>query len=51
MKSYFSVAAGFSLRLHRLESLCHHLTAAYYQSLSYVKTTWMASSGCRSRSS
>jgi hypothetical protein len=29
----FFVAAGFSLRLHRLESLCHRLTATwYYQS-------------------
>jgi len=25
------VAAGFSLRLHRLESLCYQLTAKWYQ--------------------
>ncbi|MFZ2089155.1 MAG: hypothetical protein WAU47_11300, partial [Desulfobaccales bacterium] len=27
----FLVAAGFSLRLHRLESLCHRLTATRYE--------------------
>jgi len=27
-----SVAAGFSLRLYRLESLCHPLTAKWFQS-------------------
>jgi len=26
------VAAGFSLRLHRLESLCYQLTAKWYKS-------------------
>jgi hypothetical protein len=31
IKGQSSVAAGFSLRLHRLESLCHHLTATWYQ--------------------
>jgi len=29
-KQIFFVAAGFSLRQHRLESLCHHLTATWY---------------------
>jgi len=31
LKRLFSVRAGFSLRLHRLESLCHLLTAIWYQ--------------------
>jgi cytochrome c peroxidase len=30
------VAAGFSLRLHRLESLCYQLTAKWYKTLKEV---------------
>jgi hypothetical protein len=33
IKGQSYVAAGFSLRLHRLESLCHHLTATWYQKI------------------
>jgi hypothetical protein len=29
------VAAGFSLRLHRLESLCYQLTAKWYQTIGF----------------
>jgi len=29
------VAAGFSLRQHRLETLCHHLTATWYNNVWY----------------
>jgi len=29
IKGLFSVAAGLRLRLHRLESLCHHFTATF----------------------
>ena len=30
------VAAGFSLRLHRLESLCYHLSAKWYENICWA---------------
>jgi hypothetical protein len=36
------VAAGFSLRLHRLESLCYHLSAKWYKKINsiFCKESW-----------